>query len=164
MKKSIITFSIIIYSVFGYSQNKLNLSDSTTYLQGFETSFDVNYSDTFVYLDSNTTKTFKTIVQFHKDNPTFLLELGVHQDHLGSESFNLKQSELRARRIIELLQKEYDVDISKFVVIGYGESKPIIEVEKIDKPRFENDKKPITNSSQLKQKIITKDSENQINN
>tara|TARA_R110002049_G_scaffold304112_2_gene499094 strand:+ start:1632 stop:2114 length:483 start_codon:yes stop_codon:yes gene_type:complete len=156
MKKSILTFSIVIYSSLTFGQLKLDLSDSTTYIEGFETSFDVNYQDTFVNLDTNTSKAFETIVQFHKDNPTFLLELGVHQDHLGSETFNLKQSDARARRIIELLQKEYNVDISKFVVIGYGESKPIIEVEKIDKSRFENDKNLLQTVANLNRRLSLK--------
>lgn len=156
MKKTIITFSIFIYSVLAYSQLKLDFSDSTTYLPGYETSFDINYQDTFVFLDSNTTKTFETIVQFHRNNPTFILELGVHQDNLGTEAFNLKQSDARARRIIELLQKEYDVDISKFVVIGYGESKPILDIEKIEKTRFENDKNLFQTIANLNRRLSLK--------
>lgn len=140
-KKNRVLFAIILLllcsSNHAFAQLKLNLNDSTSYQPGFETSFDINYQDTFVYLDSNTTETFRKIVDFHKKNPAFLLELGVHQDQMGSDMFNLKQSQIRSMRIIELLKDKFEVDISKFIVIGYGESRPIIKMRAVDADRYD---------------------------
>jgi outer membrane protein OmpA-like peptidoglycan-associated protein len=156
MSKEILTILFILTSSLLYGQLKLDLNDSTTFKPGFETSFDINYQDTFVFLDSSTSKTFESIVKFHKENPTFLLEIGVHQDQMGPDNFNLKQSEARARRIIDLLQKKYDVDMSKFIVIGYGESDPVLKFEEIGQYRFDEDNALLQNVANINRRLSLK--------
>ena len=156
MINKILSILLLISPSYSFGQLKLDLNDSTTYQAGFETSFDINYQDTFVYFDSSTTETFNKIVNFHKDNPSFVLELGIHQDPLGSERGNLKQSQYRAMRIIEVLQKNYDVDIQKFIVIGYGESDPILKFEEIDDYRYDKHNNLVQNIANLNRRLTLK--------
>jgi len=62
--------------------------------------------------------------EFLKNNPTIEIEIGGHTDDIGSEVFNQKLSEKRARAVADYLISK-GVDSKRMTVVGYGESRPI---------------------------------------
>jgi OOP family OmpA-OmpF porin len=62
--------------------------------------------------------------QILKNNPTIHVEVAGHTDSIGSEAYNLKLSERRARTVAEELQKD-GISASRLTVRGYGKANPI---------------------------------------
>ena len=77
-----------------------------------------------------------TIFDFLKRNPQLIVEIGVHTDYRGSETYNQRLSERRAKVIVDLLLEE-GVDSTQISYKGYGESDPIIPEEEIKKECFQ---------------------------
>jgi len=61
----------------------------------------------------------------NKYSGTVLLIEG-HADSQGAEDYNLKLSEARAHAVSSFLAKN-NVDVSRFTIMGYGESQPIAD-------------------------------------
>jgi outer membrane protein OmpA-like peptidoglycan-associated protein len=61
-----------------------------------------------------------------KDNPSIHVEVGGHTDSIGSDAYNQKLSERRARTVADELQHD-GISASRLTVRGYGERKPIAD-------------------------------------
>jgi outer membrane protein OmpA-like peptidoglycan-associated protein len=66
----------------------------------------------------------------NKYNDTVLLIEG-HADSQGEEAYNQKLSESRAHAVASYLAKN-NVDISRFTIIGYGESQPVASNDTVE--------------------------------
>lgn len=64
------------------------------------------------------------IVDFMKENNIHLIEIGGHTDSDGSDAYNKKLSEGRAKSVVEYL-KSKGIIADRMKATGYGESKPI---------------------------------------
>ncbi len=64
-------------------------------------------------------------VTLNKYSGTILLIEG-HADSQGAEDYNLKLSEARAHAVSSYLAKS-GVDVSRFTIMGYGESQPVAD-------------------------------------
>ena len=64
------------------------------------------------------------LVQFLKNNPTIVIEIGAHTDSKGSELYNLQLSQKRAESVVKYLS-EKGINEKRLVPVGYGETKPI---------------------------------------
>ncbi|MGQ9847922.1 MAG: OmpA family protein, partial [Bacteroidales bacterium] len=62
--------------------------------------------------------------EFLKNNSTIEIEIGGHTDDIGSDDYNQKLSERRARAVADYLISK-GVDAKRITVVGYGESRPI---------------------------------------
>jgi outer membrane protein OmpA-like peptidoglycan-associated protein/tetratricopeptide (TPR) repeat protein len=73
------------------------------------------------------------------ENPTLKIELSGHTDSRGSDAYNQKLSENRAKAVVDYL---VNLGISKdrMVYIGYGEQKPIKTDEEINKIKLESER------------------------
>jgi outer membrane protein OmpA-like peptidoglycan-associated protein len=58
------------------------------------------------------------------DNPTIVIELGAHTDSKGSDAYNLKLSQQRAKSCVDYLISK-GIPYSRVISKGYGESRPI---------------------------------------
>jgi outer membrane protein OmpA-like peptidoglycan-associated protein len=58
-------------------------------------------------------------------NPAITIELSSHTDSRGDAPYNLKLSQARAQSVKDYLVVS-DIDPSRVIAKGYGESKPII--------------------------------------
>jgi outer membrane protein OmpA-like peptidoglycan-associated protein len=58
------------------------------------------------------------------DIPTMKIELSGHTDSDGSDTYNQKLSENRAKAVVDYLVKR-GIKAERMVAVGYGESKPI---------------------------------------
>jgi outer membrane protein OmpA-like peptidoglycan-associated protein len=65
-----------------------------------------------------------TLVTLLKDNPEITIEVGAHTDNVGSDPFNLRLSQKRAKSVLEYLTKNGVVQ-KMLNSKGYGETKPI---------------------------------------
>ena len=61
-----------------------------------------------------------------KDNPTIHVEVGGHTDSIGSDAYNQKLSERRAKTVADELTKD-GISSSRLTVRGYGERKPVAD-------------------------------------
>lgn len=64
------------------------------------------------------------VVKFLNDNPKITIEIDGHTDNKGSDQYNQKLSENRARSVYEYLIKN-NIPESRLSYQGYGESKPV---------------------------------------
>jgi outer membrane protein OmpA-like peptidoglycan-associated protein len=64
-------------------------------------------------------------------NPTLRILIGAHTDTNGSEAYNLKLSNNRAKAVVNYL-KQKGIDPKRLTWIGYGESQPLIYPELSD--------------------------------
>jgi outer membrane protein OmpA-like peptidoglycan-associated protein len=79
------------------------------------------------------------VVQLMNDNPTLKIELSAHTDSRGSDEYNLKLSDERAKSCVNyLIQK--GIHSNRIIAKGYGETQPIIREEMIEKLRTEEEK------------------------
>lgn len=62
------------------------------------------------------------LVQILKDNPTMKIELSSHTDARGSDSYNLKLSDNRAKSAVEYLISQ-GISSDRLIAKGYGETK-----------------------------------------
>ena len=91
---------------------KLTLNNIT-----FETnSKDLNESS-YVELDR--------VSKLMRDNPNIKIEISAHTDDAGSNSYNLRLSEKRAKSVVMYLL-ESNIEIERLISKGYGELKPIV--------------------------------------
>jgi len=64
-------------------------------------------------------------------NPTLRILIGAHTDTNGSEAYNIKLSNNRAKAVVNYL-KQKGIDPKRLTWIGYGESQPLIYPELSD--------------------------------
>jgi outer membrane protein OmpA-like peptidoglycan-associated protein len=58
------------------------------------------------------------------DYPLLRIEIEAHTDDQGSDAYNLKLSEDRAKAVVDALVKE-KIDVERLAWKGYGETKPL---------------------------------------
>ncbi len=91
---------------------KLTLNDIT-----FETnSADLNESS---YLELN------RVVKLMIDNPDIKIEISAHTDNTGSNSYNIRLSNRRAKSVVLYMLDSY-IDSNRLISKGYGESSPLV--------------------------------------
>lgn len=78
-------------------------------------------------LISQDESTLQQLGQFLQQHPATRISLVGHTDSKGSEAFNLKLSQRRARQIKEMLVARYGVAASRIDTNGKGESAPIAD-------------------------------------
>ncbi|MBL7741543.1 MAG: OmpA family protein [Chitinophagaceae bacterium] len=84
-----------------------------------------------VYYDFNKSKlkpesfpALDEVVRMLNTYPSMIVEIGAHTDNIGSDSYNQKLSEARAKSVVVYLI-EKGIDESRLKAKGYGESTPI---------------------------------------
>lgn len=70
------------------------------------------------------------LVKMLNDNPNVSIELGAHTDLKGSEQYNLRLSDRRARSVVDYLIKS-GINPDRLQPKGYGESRPKIITKKL---------------------------------
>ena len=71
------------------------------------------------------------LISMLNENKDMRLELGAHTDSKGSDAYNQKLSEARAKSVVDYLVNK-GIDPSRLVSKGYGESNPIAENQNPD--------------------------------
>jgi outer membrane protein OmpA-like peptidoglycan-associated protein len=66
------------------------------------------------------------LVQILNDNPTIIIELGAHTDSKGTDEYNQKLSQARAKSVVEYLVSK-GISRSRLMAKGYGETVPAAE-------------------------------------
>jgi outer membrane protein OmpA-like peptidoglycan-associated protein len=61
-----------------------------------------------------------------KDNPSIHVEVGGHTDSIGSDAYNQRLSERRAKTVADELTRD-GISASRLTVRGYGERKPVAD-------------------------------------
>ncbi len=64
------------------------------------------------------------LAKFMKENPDMDVEIAGHTDNVGTEKYNQKLSERRAKAVVDYLVKQ-GVDKKKVAAMGYGEAEPL---------------------------------------
>lgn len=84
----------------------------------------------FDYNEATIRPESKTLVQdvaeAMKRYPDMTIEIRGHTDDQGSEDYNLKLSERRAKAVADLLVEEEGISRSRLRVRGYGETRPLV--------------------------------------
>jgi OmpA-OmpF porin, OOP family len=64
------------------------------------------------------------VVKLLKENPAIVIEMSAHTDSYGSDEYNIKLSDNRARSVMEFILAK-GIDPSRITSKGYGETKPV---------------------------------------
>jgi outer membrane protein OmpA-like peptidoglycan-associated protein len=64
------------------------------------------------------------LVDFMKQNPQLKVELSSHTDCRGSDKYNMRLSEKRAKSAVDYIVSK-GVDVSRITAVGYGETRPV---------------------------------------
>ena len=75
-------------------------------------------------LDERSYRLLDQLVDFMNQNSTLTIEIGGHTDNVGSDSYNQKLSEARAKSAVEYLVRK-GITSNRLKAKGYGESSPI---------------------------------------
>ncbi|MEN3046765.1 MAG: OmpA family protein [Candidatus Hydrothermales bacterium] len=67
------------------------------------------------------------VAEFLKANPNAVIEIQGHTDSVGSDSYNLTLSQARAEAVRNYLINFHNIDPSKLIAKGYGETMPIAD-------------------------------------
>jgi outer membrane protein OmpA-like peptidoglycan-associated protein len=67
-----------------------------------------------------------SVVDLMTQNPEIKVEISAHTDDIGSDTYNQRLSEKRAKSVLDYLI-QHDVDKTKLISAGYGESQPLAE-------------------------------------
>ena len=62
-----------------------------------------------------------------KAKPNMKVEIGGHTDSIGSDSYNMKLSYQRANAVRDYLIRYHNIDPSRLIAVGYGETRPIAD-------------------------------------
>lgn len=96
------------------------------------------------------------MIQMLHDNPNVTLEMSSHTDRMGSDEYNERLSDRRAKSVVDYLI-EGGIDERRLTWKGYGESRPKKVTKRINKeyPQFEE------GTELTEEFILTLDEENQ---
>jgi outer membrane protein OmpA-like peptidoglycan-associated protein len=66
------------------------------------------------------------LVSMMNENKNMKLEIGAHTDSKGTDAYNVKLSDARAKSVVDYLI-EHGITADRLMSKGYGESKPIAD-------------------------------------
>ncbi len=69
----------------------------------------------------------EAVAKFMREFPLTKVEFGGYTDSAGSEAYNQKLSERRAKAVADVLMSEFNVDADRISSKGYGESNPVAD-------------------------------------
>lgn len=75
-------------------------------------------------LRPESTNELQRVIKLMNDNPTIKVEISGHTDSRGSDDYNQKLSENRAKSVVEYLV-QHGIDKNRLTFKGYGEMRPI---------------------------------------
>lgn len=96
-----------------------------------EVKMEYSYDHPPLYVDKNQL-IYDSISDFLKRNPNIKIEVSSYTDQRGTDKYNLLLSQRRAENIVKEVLK-LSVDSAQIKSMGYGEYKPIIKLEEINK-------------------------------
>lgn len=82
-------------------------------------------TDSFTLKDESFVELNKLIL-FLEQNPELKIEIGGHTDNIGTEQYNIKLSENRAKSVVDYLT-DNNININRLTYKGYGFSEPITD-------------------------------------
>ena len=83
-------------------------------------------------IDSLTLLELDSVVQFLEKNSNLSIEVGVHTDHRGSDTMNLKITQFRSEYVRNYLVSR-GISSSRVTARGYGESQLVVPEKETDK-------------------------------
>ena len=115
MKK--LSFLIVLFSIYvtGFSQESAKFLIDTVYFE----------FDQYLLKDESKAELDSMIKQFGS-YPSYYIEIFGHTDSIGSDAYNLKLSELRARAV-SLYLVERGINLNRITYEGLGTTKPVTE-------------------------------------
>lgn len=89
--------------------------------------FDLNSAE----LNPSSTQVLEEIVTALVANPESVYRVEGHTDHLGDSNFNFKLSAARAAAVVQYL-KSRNIDGSRLQSFGYGDTRPLTDIDPVD--------------------------------
>lgn len=127
MEKIKSTVFLILISLVGFSQ-PFSLKDSNVVTGQLAHIYDIYFDLGSPELQKRDQVQLDSLVNFLKYNETLKIEIGVHTDFRGDDNANLILSKKRATAIHNYLTSK-GIASSRINVIGFGETRPVIEYE-----------------------------------
>lgn len=91
----------------------------------------VYYEFNKAYLLDESKPALDKLLRILNQNPTMVIEIGGHTDNLGTNAYNQRLSEARAKSVVDYLI-ENGIERSRLVAKGYGETQPVAPNQNAD--------------------------------
>ncbi len=85
----------------------------------------INFELNSAELKVESYKELDKVIELMNKNPQIKVEISAHTDDLGSEAYNMKLSERRAKSVVDYLLM-HDIPQDRLIAKGYGETKPLV--------------------------------------
>ena len=85
----------------------------------------INFETNSAELKEDSYKELDRLLELLEKNPSIRVEISAHTDDVGSNQYNLKLSQRRAKAVVNYLV-EKGVDPRRLIAKGYGETKPLV--------------------------------------
>ena len=112
--------------------------------------YDYNSSE----LREETSNDLRKIKKILEDNPALIVEIGAHTDARGSNVYNLRLSDRRARAVIVWLKRN-NIKATRLKYAGYGENIPVNQcIDNVTCPEEEHQRNRRTVFNTITQHIM----------
>lgn len=117
-------------------KNMIEFTNSTLCLQPIVVNQAVVVNNVYYDYDKATLRAesyveLDKLIEFFDANPNIVVELSAHTDSRGSDAYNERLSDARAKSVVDYLVSK-GIDRSKLIAKGYGESQPVAPNENAD--------------------------------
>lgn len=85
--------------------------------------FDVDKAE----IKAESSKTLDEVASLLKIDRSLKLEISGHTDNTGDKTHNMQLSEARAKAVVDVLVKKYNIDPARLQAKGYGDTQPIAD-------------------------------------
>ncbi len=106
-------------------------------------------------MNTLTKDSLNALADFLLKNPSLTIELTNHTDFRGSEEYNMRLSQEKARACVNYLTKEKNIDAKKITPKGCGEAFLLIDEEEVKKVKTKKEKEALHQINNRTELVVT---------
>jgi outer membrane protein OmpA-like peptidoglycan-associated protein len=136
ISKLLSSLSLLLLAITGVGQT-FAVGDSTFKVGDVMRSYESFFGYAQTTLSADHFEVLDSVAAFMNEHPIVVLEVGVHFDERGRDSYSILYSQIRAQRIVEyLIAKRVSSD--RLRAVGYEGKKPLIVNAKTEEEHQKN--------------------------
>lgn len=106
-------------------------------------------------MNTLTKDSLNALADFLLKNPSLTIELTNHTDFRGSEEYNMRLSQEKARACVNYLTKEKNIDATKITPKGCGEAFILIDEQEVKKVKTKKEKEALHQINNRTELVVT---------
>ena len=106
-------------------------------------------------MNTITKDSLNAVADFLSKNPSLTIEVTNHTDFRGSEEYNMRLSQEKARACVNYLTKEKSIDPTKITPKGCGEAFLLIDEQEVKKVKTKKEKEALHQINNRTELVVT---------